>query len=69
MKHPIQNQFYERVVLLFIAGLFLLCSPARIIWATTSLPWFTPYMIWLMLIILTWLLYRWYISRCEHDEF
>jgi len=59
MKQPIQNQLFERVILLFIAGLFLLCSPARFFWTSSSLPWFTPYIVWLLLIVLTWLLYRW----------
>ncbi|MCU7940194.1 MAG: hypothetical protein KZQ64_00055 [gamma proteobacterium symbiont of Bathyaustriella thionipta] len=68
MKHPIQNQFYERVILLFIAGLFLLCSPARIFWAAKEMPWFAPYFIWLLLITLTWLLYRWLRSHGIKDH-
>jgi len=67
MKQPIQNQFIERVILLFIAGLFLLCSPARVFWASASLPWFAPYIIWLLLIVLTWLLYRW-LSAAESSQ-
>jgi len=68
MKQPIQNQFYERVVLLFIAGLFLLCSPARFFWASEQMPWFAPYIVWLLLIALTWLLYRWLRSYGSEDH-
>jgi len=59
MKQPVHNVFRERVILLFIIGIFLLCTPSRLFWASAQMPWFTPYIIWLFLIVLTWLLYRW----------
>ncbi|MCP3850835.1 MAG: hypothetical protein GY694_11455 [Gammaproteobacteria bacterium] len=59
MKQPTHKIFRDRVLLLFIAGLFLLCSPSRTFWASPQLPWYTPYIVWFVLITLTWLLYRW----------
>lgn len=59
MKTPLQTLIRERALLLFIAGIFLLCSPSRLFWASETMPWFTPYIIWFFLIVLTWFLYRW----------
>ena len=59
MKQPIHKIFRDRVILLFIAGLFFFFFPSRIFWASSQLPWFTPYIVWFFLIALTWLLYRW----------
>ncbi len=59
MKQPTHKIFTDRVILLFIAGLFLLCSPARLFWASPQLAWYTPYIIWFFIIALTYFLYRW----------
>jgi hypothetical protein len=60
MKQPPEQTLRERALLLFIAGLFLLCSPSRLFWASEAMPWYTPYIIWLIIIGLTWYLYRWF---------
>lgn len=57
MKPPNENKLLERTLLLFIAGVFLFCSPARVLWASEYVPWFTPYLVWLTIIFLTWLVY------------
>ncbi len=59
MKQPVQNLLRERALLLFIGGFFLICSPVRYFWADEFMPWYSPYLIWFGLIILTWFLYRW----------
>ena len=59
MKQPIQEKFRDRIILLFVAGVFMLCSPLRFFWGADGNPWYIPYLIWLILIALTWALYRW----------
>jgi membrane protein implicated in regulation of membrane protease activity len=59
MKQPTHKVFTDRVILLFITGLFLLCSPVRQFWASPQLAWYTPYVVWLFIITLTYFLYRW----------
>ncbi len=42
----------DRVILLFLLALFLFASPLTRWWATSSTPWYAPYLIWLALIVL-----------------
>lgn len=41
---------YDRVLLLFLLGLFLLISPLMNWWAADDSPWYAPYLLWLGLI-------------------
>lgn len=40
-------------VLVFLLSILLLCSPLTIWWMGPAMPWFTVYLIWLALILLT----------------
>lgn len=48
----------DRVILTFVLALFLLASPLLDWWARDTAPWYLPYLIWLLLIALTWALQR-----------
>jgi hypothetical protein len=61
-KEP--EQQLDRVILLFLLALFLLLSPITRWWAADDSPWYAPYLIWGLLIFLTWRLQR-YLKR--HD--
>ena len=50
--------FYDRVILLLLFALFLLLSPIIEWWAADDSPWFAPYLIWALLIALTYWLRR-----------
>ena len=40
----------DRVILLFLFALFVLASPAVMLWASAENPWYLPYLLWLALI-------------------
>lgn len=61
-KEP--EQQLDRVILLFLLALFLLLSPIKEWWAADESPWYSPYLIWGLMIFLTWRLQR-YLKR--HD--
>jgi hypothetical protein len=42
----------DRVVLLFLFALFLLVSPLVGWWTADDSPWYLPYLLWLLLIVL-----------------
>ena len=44
----------DRVVLLFVAALFVLISPFKLWWTGANSPWYAPYLVWLVLIGLGW---------------
>ena len=44
----------DRVILSLLLALFLLVSPLLDWWAHDDAPWYLPYLIWLLLIGLTW---------------
>ena len=52
-------------VLIFMLGVFLLASPFSTWWMTTVAPWYFPFVLWLLLIILSAALARRLIKR--HD--
>ena len=43
----------DRVILLFAFALFLLVSPLLVWWASDDSPWYLPYLLWLVIIVLT----------------
>jgi hypothetical protein len=49
----------DRVIILFLFALFLLLSPIVEWWAADDSPWYTPYLLWGLLILLSWRLRRW----------
>jgi hypothetical protein len=49
---------YDRVILLLLFALFLLLSPIIDWWAADDSPWYAPYLIWGVLIVLTYALQR-----------
>ena len=49
---------YDRVILLLLFALFLLLSPIVEWWAADGSPWYAPYLIWALLIALTYALRR-----------
>lgn len=63
-RHREIDQQLDRVVILFLFALFLLLSPIVGWWAADDSPWYAPYLIWGLLILLTWRLRR----RLERHE-
>jgi uncharacterized membrane protein len=55
---PRTEPVYDRVILLLLFALFLLLSPIIAWWAADDSPWYTPYLIWSLLIALTYWLQR-----------
>ena len=49
---------YDRVVMLLLFALFLLLSPIVGWWAADDSPWYAPYLVWALLIALTYALRR-----------
>ena len=49
---------YDRVILLLLLALFLLLSPIVEWWAADDSPWYAPYLLWALLIALTFWLQR-----------
>ncbi len=46
----------DKVILLFAFALFLLVSPLLVWWASDDSPWYLPYLLWLVIIVLAaWL--------------
>jgi len=63
-RHREHEQRLDRVIILFLFALFLLLSPIMLWWAADDSPWYSPYLIWALLIVLTYRLQR-YLKR--HD--
>ncbi len=58
---------YDKVILLLLFALFLLLSPLIEWWAANDALWYAPYIIWALLIALTFALQR-YINRHTRSE-
>ena len=67
MRGEPRETVYDRVVLLLLFALFLLFSPIVEWWAADDSPWYAPYLIWALLIALTFALQR-YINRRTKSE-
>ncbi len=55
----------DRVILLFLFALLLLASPLVAVWAADDSPWYLPYLLWGVIIILAVQLQQ----RFPNDEF
>ncbi len=44
----------DRVLLLALAAIFLLVSPIREWWAADDALWYSPYLLWAVIIFLAW---------------
>ena len=53
----------DRVILVALFALFLFIPPALSWWATADLPWYTPYLLWLLVILLGAWVHIWRTSR------
>lgn len=59
MAPPIKNPKsidYTLIALMFV--LMLLLSPLIEFWAALDAPWYSPYLVWLIAIFVTWFLQR-----------
>lgn len=48
----------DKVILLLLFALFLLLSPLLNWWAADDSPWYAPYLIWSVIIVLAFILQR-----------
>jgi len=65
MPRSKESELYlDRVILLLLLALFLLLSPLIEWWAADDSPWYAPYLIWGVLILLTYRLQD-YLKRHE----
>lgn len=55
---PEPGKYLDRAILLFLLGLFLFASPLLAWWSAPGRPWYLPYLLWLCLIVLAFLLQR-----------
>ena len=53
----------DRVILVALFALFLFIPPALDWWTTAELPWYTPYLLWLLVILLGAWVESWRKSR------
>lgn len=59
MLRPADSEIQlDKVILLFLFALFLLLSPLINWWAADDSPWYAPYLIWLSIIFLAFILQR-----------
>jgi hypothetical protein len=60
MSDPAEpGKYLDRVILLFLFALFLFVSPLVTWWATPEQPWYLPYLLWALIIVLAfWLQQR-----------
>lgn len=61
---PDSDGRFDRVLLLLVFALFLLLSPLKQWWAADDSGWFLPYILWLGVIVLAFLVQR---RRDRHE--
>jgi fatty acid desaturase len=54
----------ERTIIALIVVLLLFVSPLTSFWASLNAPWYSPYLVWALAILLSYLLQR-YVARHE----
>ncbi len=54
----------ERTLVALAVALMLFLSPLTEFWASLSAPWYSPYLVWLLAILIVFLLQR-YLSKHE----
>ncbi len=63
-ERPEHGSVVERTLIAVIAVLVLFISPLTSIWASLDAPWYSPYLVWVLAILIAFLLQR-YLSRHE----
>lgn len=58
------TQIAERTLIALWIVLMLLLSPVSKFWAALDAPWYSPYLVWAIAIVLSWFLQK-YIHRHE----
>lgn len=59
MPASARNNFrIERTLIMLALVLLLFVSPLTELWSSVDLPWFSPYIVWLVAILLSWALQR-----------
>ena len=66
-NRPEPEQQNEHTLLLAFFAIFLFGSPLILLWASDRNPWFLPYLLWLLLILIGALLSRHYRHYRRHD--
>lgn len=56
--------YIDRLILLLVAGIFLLSPTIIDWWSRPGTPWFSPYLVWLLFILLGYWVSR---HRDPHD--
>ncbi|MDH5785556.1 MAG: hypothetical protein OEZ16_08105 [Chromatiales bacterium] len=59
---------HDRVILLLLFALFLLLSPLLAWWAADDSPWYAPYLVWALLIALTYMVRRHLTRKAEAEQ-
>lgn len=63
-RHPEPEQQRESTLLLLLFTLFLFASPFTVWWASDYAPWFLPYLLWLLIILIG----AWLNARYRHHD-
>ena len=63
-RQPDSDQQKEHTLLLSLFALFLFASPFTVWWASGHQPWFIPYLLWLLIILLCF----WLSIRYRHHD-
>ena len=57
-------RYLDAVVAVFVLALLLFVSPAMYLWTAPGSPWYLPYLLWLLIIVLGVWAWR---QRSRHD--
>lgn len=65
MPRPSENSHItERTLMVLVITLVLLLSPVSLLWGAVDAPWYSPYVTWAVIILLSWILQK-HINRHE----
>ena len=60
---PDRSRYFDKVVLLGLLSLFLFASPLVDWWSARDMPWYAPFLLWAVVILLGAMLHRAYRGR------